>query len=76
VLAECLNEAELSPSDLMKVDFGKPHLTKLGEPGSMLSEIRRYKDGLPNPFAVHKPGDRVEVLWPSNIPVHLSACRV
>jgi|SRR3954468_7838944 hypothetical protein len=25
VLAECLNKAELSPSDLMEVDFRKPH---------------------------------------------------
>ena len=76
MLAECLNKAELSPPDLMKVDFGEPHLSIFREPSSMLSHISRNKDGLPDVVAPYEPGDRIEVSRPAKIPVHLSACCV
>ncbi len=76
MLAECFNEAQLSPPHLMQVNFCEPHLGVFGEPGSVLSKVSRNKDGLPNVFSAHEMGDRVEISGPTKIPVHFATCRV
>jgi hypothetical protein len=48
VLAECLNESQLPPPNLMHRDFVEIHLGVLGEPGSMPSQIRGHQDRMPN----------------------------